>query len=501
MQISPINFNNQLSLNIRKNVQRPVQNFGNKEYSPIFTGKETPFVYAANLYGIINFKGAYSNLRRVTAYAPDGTEKALKKASDGSYLVDSETVTRLYYGKDAENFLNSTTVFDKDTQIISPHDGALKVEVDGKEFTIESDGAILLRGGKKAKVTVLKSNPLVLTSERKPVWYEEYSNNSKNKTLINRHRELSEVYRHFYDGHLRVSALGEEIVNKLTDAGKAEIVDAKNIKMKRSYSVDYMMKDLEGILTEEEAIVFKRAYSAARRLQLTTKEARRVFSEGLDPELKEKMKEKKLIAVLNESDKADRIYWHKMFTDERELKRELQNLDFTKDETEEIIAFWKKSNKLGFDYSGLKYVSENAAIYSLKDRVNNMTGAPAYWNTTSFVVASVENNPPHPFIGVSEKHSDKDCKEPKLFKQIRLSETLHSHSAEIDKHQTEVYLVTEGAGALTIIKDGVPKTVAIRQGEALVLQPGVKHCMSAFKGKIRTPCVSNSFRVSLRPRV
>jgi len=491
MQISPTRFNNfQLKNYKNENNFSIVDNHaysGSKKdcasaaypLSTNFCGIKNYFPNVSDL----SFKGACSNLKRMTAYAPDGTEKLLKKASDGSYLVDSETVTRIYYGKDAEKFLNSTTVFDKDTQIISPHDGALKVELDGKEFLVESDGAILLRGGKEAKVTVLKSNPLVITSERKPVWYEEYSNNPKNKKIAERHKELSEVYRHFYGGHMRISDLGEDIVSKLTEAGKADIADSNHIRMKRPYNVDYMLKDLDGILTDEELTVFKRKYAAARRLSMTTKEARRVFvDDDLNPETLKKMIERKLVADLKEQDR-HRIYWHKMFTEEHELKRELQNLKFTKDEQKEIIAFWKKSNKLGFDFSGLRYVSNNAAIYCLKDRVNNMTGAPAYWDTTSFVVASNENNPPHPYIGTSEKHSDKDCREPVLFKQIRMAEALHSHSAEIDKHQTEVYIVTEGAGALTVIEDGIPKTVVLKQGEGLILQPGVKHCVSAFKGK------------------
>ncbi len=489
MQISPINFN------IYKNVQNVSQNALKRAHKHAYDGSEKCFTSNTNplstkFSGIRNyfpnispsFKGACSNLKRVTAYAPDGTEKLLKKAQDGSYLVDAETVTRIYYGKDAEKFLNSTTVFDNDTQIISPHDGELRVEVDGKEFLIESDGAVLLRGGKEAKITVLKSNPLVITSERKPVWYEEYCNNPKNKKFAERYKELSEIYRHFYDGHLRISDLGEDIVNKLTETDKADIVDSNHIKMKHLYAVDYMMKDLEGILSEEEMAIFKMKYIAAKRLNLTTKEARKVFVEDLSPETLKKMVDNKLVADLREPDK-HRIYWHKMFTEEHELKRELQNLEFTSAEQKEITAFWKKSNKLGFDFSGLRYVSDNVAIYSLKDRVNNMTGAPAYWDTTSFVVSSIENNPPHPYIGTSEKHSDKDYKEPVLFKQIRMAEVLHSHSAEIDKHQTEVYIVTEGAGALTVIEDGVPKTVILKQGEGLILQPGVKHCVSAFKGK------------------
>ncbi len=45
--------------------------------------------------------------------------------------------------------------------------------------------------------------------------------------------------------------------------------------------------------------------------------------------------------------------------------------------------------------------------------------------------------------------------------------------------------MTEGEGALTVIEDGEPKTIVLKTGEGIVLEPGVVHCVSAAKGNYK----------------
>ncbi len=438
--------------------------------------------YLSNINSSPVFTGTSSELSRVYSYSQSGGKQTIKRASNGSYLIDEETKTKIYYGKDAKQFLDKTTVFSQDTQVICPNDGELKVEVDDREIFVISDGAVILQNGKKAKITVIKGNPLVVTSEKKPDWYEEYTNNPTNKEVAQRYAELSDIYFHLYSGHINIKNLGEDIAIKLLNSKNATLVGKNYIKMDKYYSPDYMKNILADVLDDDEMKIFSQNYNTIWKVRLSTKEARKASGEGLNKAIREKLKKSGLITDLEERDK-DRIYWLQMYADESSLQAKLESLNFTEKEQKEVIQYWKDTNKLGFDYTGLKYLSDDIAVYCLQDRVNNITGGSQCWNTFSVIAPTIKEGFSSPYIGVSAVHSNEEYKNAVPFKEIRNAEVLHSHYINPKKHQIELYLVTEGAGALTIIEDSKPKTIVLKQGEGIILNPGVIHSTNAIRGK------------------
>lgn len=426
---------------------------------------------------LIPFKGACGNLKKMQAYSPEGRSYLLRKDKDGSYLVDSETVTRIYYGKDAEKYLKKTTSFKLDTQIIAPRDCQLKVEVEGREIEVNPNSSIILSKGKEAKISVVKGNPLILTSEREPSWYEKYG-----RDFDSQFKELSYLNFHLYSGHLKVSDLGEDIVDKLLENNFATQVGEDQIEMNNYFLPEYQKKVLKGILTDEEMTIFNHHYSRAYQIRVSTKEARKAIADELDPKLKEKLIEHKYIADLAGGGK-NQIYWRELFSNEPDFKDSLLEAGFSKKEINEVIKFWKRSNKLGFDYTGIKFLSDNFAIYELANKRNNWNGTKTEWYTHSNAATSIEEGAFSPYIGVSEVSARKNFEHAVPFKTIRGTEALHSHPALINKYQSEIYMITEGMAALTVIENNRPKIIVLKEGEGIVIQPGVKHCISAAKGK------------------
>lgn len=459
---------------VNANTDTDIYNKKTNDYSPYLKSYVLPF------------KGACTNLKKLQAYSPDGTGYVLKKNNDGSYLVDGETITKVYYGKDAAKFLSKTTEFPHETQVISPHDGKLVVETDGNRIPLESNGAVLIKKGAKAKITDIDGNLLVITSERKPVWYDEYGC-TDDANYGDKFRELANVNFHLYDGHLRRCDLGEEIAEKLVSADVAEVTGENHIRMKHYYSPKFQRKELADILDDDEMAVFIHQYERALKVRNKTLVARRALADGLDDDLKEKLKQTHLISDLSKSGK-NLISWRRLFGNEYELKITLQNLGFTKDEQEDTLAFWKRTNKLGFDYTGLKYLSEDVAVYELNEKLNNWTGAKTEWDSHSNSATSTAENSKSPWVGVSEVFARREYDHAVPFKKIRNIEVLHSHPSQIDKRQTEIYMITEGAGAITVIEGDKPKPIILKEGEGIVIQPGVKHCMSAAKGKYEHLC-------------
>ena len=173
------------------------------------------------------------------------------------------------------------------------------------------------------------------------------------------------------------------------------------------------------------------------------------------------------------------IYWRNFYGNENDLRAELYSKGFSKDEEDKIIESWKETNMTGFDLSGLKFIDENVALYDLNGKLNNWTQEKTNWISNSTALANNEGKTP--FIGTSLVQTDEN----KVFamSEIRKEEKLHAHPNLEEKRQTEVYLITSGAAALNVVKNGKSCVKILKQGELAVVGPGVQHCVNSILGE------------------
>jgi HAD superfamily hydrolase (TIGR01509 family) len=105
------------------------------------------------------------------------------RQEDGGYLVDSVTQTVFYNGRTAKEFLDRTSVFKDETQVVVPSGTEASVTVSGETFVLSEPGIIGLSHGAEASVKVTKGNVIVLTTRTAPSWYGRSPDDSgKNST-------------------------------------------------------------------------------------------------------------------------------------------------------------------------------------------------------------------------------------------------------------------------------------------------------------------------------
>ena len=198
-----------------------------------------------------------------------------------------------------------------------------------------------------------------------------------------------------------------------------------------------------------------------------------MYREDLIPRLKQTG------IFLDNKKNLDTIYWAALFPNEAILRSKLKEVGFNQDEEDSIVQSWQSTNNTGYDVSGLKYIDSNIAVYNLNDKVNNWTQEETNWLSNSTELASTKNDTP--FIGTSFVN----CNDEGIFPidLIRQGEALHSHPGMEDRKQTEVYLITNGASALTVVKDDDPKINILKEGDLVVVGPRVKHCIHSVKGE------------------
>ena len=52
-----------------------------------------------------------------------------------------------------------------------------------------------------------------------------------------------------------------------------------------------------------------------------------------------------------------------------------------------------------------------------------------------------------------------------------------------EKRQTEIYMVTSGAAALNIVRNGKSQVKILKEGDLAVVGPGVAHCINSIIGE------------------
>ena len=403
-------------------------------------------------------------------------ENILEKDKDGGIKVDDETKTVVYLEKDALAFLEKTIYFKKDTQVINPSNGILRVSVNGESATFNKTGAVLIREGTKASVKVLEGKPLVISTENKPSWYEAMGYNNVHEKMIG---EITKINESMQKGHVLKSSFQEKVLKKLLSNDVLLNIDEKHVvwsDFKTDLDLEEKLKQI-GFGKKEILGIIKRFESYKQR-EFYAKESGRIIIGSLDEDLVKKLVDEKILVEFVKKSKS--LFWSNYQTRDS-LEKTLDKLDITDTKKDTVLNLWEKTNRSGFDDSGLIWEKGGITIYSLPQKINLWNGEKTEWivNSTEYADGGV------PFsIGVSSVvYDDLNEEKPTCFKDIRQSECLHKHPDEPNKWQKEVYYILGGSASLLTVEDGNIKIKVLNQGDMAVINPGVPHCMMALKGR------------------
>ena len=477
-------------------------------------------------YAPVSFKG---NAPRITnAYIITGEKEDLPllvTKKNESYVIDFDSQTEIIYGIDAVKYLDEAESFHYDTQVIFPKKSEGILHIGGKEIPLSENSAVMINADTKASVEVTKGFPMMVVSKKDYDWYERYGRNAHDTNIRNKFLELMYYNSHLYNGEFTPNVLLPEklrdedflktisidkwavrnnLVNELyakkdslneedrktveyTKGLMDKLYQKQMISSKEDgyvrfvplYNVDYMKIYLkDNGFSEEEINLLLPIYDQARQVHMDAKFSHRNPVKDYSSELVEKMKEKGIL-YSNKKDSDKWIYWRECFGNEESLRKRLSQEGFTVEEQEQVVRNWHSANNTGFDISGLKFIDENVAVYNLNDKLNNWTHEKTNWVTNSTAIASTEGKTP--FIGVSMVQTDE--KRPIKMSELRREEKLHAHPNLEEKRQTEIYVITSGAAALNVVKEGKSCVKILKEGELVVVGPGVAHCVNSILGE------------------
>lgn len=441
-----------------------------------------------------------------------------------SHIIEFDSQTEMIYGIDAVNYLNSTDTFEYDTQVLIPKKAHATLNVDGKTVALPENSVVLLNAGTKAKISGIKGYPAIIMSKQDFSWYERYSKNANDPNIRNKYLELMYYNSHLYNGEFSPNALLPDRIrdenflktlgidkwntkngivcalfeqkDKLTEDDRHLVETAKSamdklhanklikntsngfVELTPYYTPKYFKKVLfEKGFTQEEYDLLSPVVNRARRVRKDALFALANPASAYRDDLIPRLKEAKIFH--NNKINTDKIYWRRLFPNEKLLRAKLKEAGFNQEDENSVVDSWHKTNLTGYDISGLKFISDNAAVYNLDDKINNWTQEETNWLTNSTELSNSKCSTP--FLGVSCVQCDDERFH--HIDELRQGETLHSHPALDDKKQSEIYMVTSGAAALTIVKNDKPEIVILEEGDLAVMGPGVKHCVNSVMGE------------------
>lgn len=488
--------------------------------------------YRANYASNLSFTGNAPKIKQAFIITGDKDDIPLKVTEENhSFIVDFDSQAEIVYGTAAIDYLSDNDEFEYDTQIIFPKncEGALYTQ-DGKEIPLPENSGILINEGTKAKVKIKKGYPFMIMSKKDYEWYERHSNNASNEDIKNKFLELVYYNSHLYNGEFTpgvfldpsysddydfLKSIGidkneskgylvNDLYNRrhLLDEEKRKDVEQTKALMDKLYETGVIVQRDDGYVkfdtyskpahkinvlrqkgfTDDEIEKLMPVYEQARQAFIDTKAALKNSAEGYGEETIAKMKQTGILH--NNKRDLSHIYWKRAYGNEELLSAALEQKGFSEDEKREIIENWKKQNKTGYDLSGLKFIDGNLAVYNLNHKLNNWTQGATNWVTNSTAMQSEDGN--SPFVGVSMVQLDDEEIVP--MSALRKGEKLHSHPNRADKRQTEIYLVTSGAAALNVVKDGKSQIKILKEGDLAVISPSVMHSVNSVAGEYEHVC-------------
>ncbi len=473
----------------------------------------------------LSFKGNIPEIRSAFIITKDEADIPLMQTKvNGSYVVDFDSQTEVIYGIDALNYLRETNEFSYDTQIIIPKKCAGEFITKGKTVPLKENTAVMINGGTEAKVRINKGFPMIIVSKKDYDWYERYTKNAQTETIKAKYGELEYHNSHLYNGDFSpnmllapkftsesyLNTLGlnkwqsknyliydlaskrdmmseedgtefdktKSLFDRLMDKGIISHKEDGYIRFNRFYNTEYqtqLMKK-EGFSDDEIRLImpiFEQTRMVHGDSRFCRKSSASIFSEA---EL-EKLKQCGILH--NNKKQTETIFWKETFATENDLRNRLNQEGFSYEEQSHIIQAWKELNNSGYDISGLKFIDKNAAVYNLNDKLNNWTLEKTNWVTNSTALTNDKGKTP--FIGTSLVQTDEQRVFP--MDELRKGEKLHKHPNRAEKRQTEIYMITSGAAALVVVRNGKPEIKILKEGDLAVIDAGVEHCINSVIGE------------------
>jgi len=466
------------NINVSKTMSNPVKTLSESKQIIVPNSISNAF------RSYINFTGNAPAVTKATIVSTGDDDIVIPKTENGGYIVEPETQTEFIYGNDAKNFLNKTEKFEYDTQITFPIKAKGVLIIDGKEIKVKENSTVLLNKGTDAKVRVESGYPQILMSKKDYPWYCKHGRNDENVDLKNKFNELIYLNSHSYNGEFRPKLFGKEehennyLTAKLRDNGFIEDTKDGFIKFEHYPTWDYQKEQLSKKgFNDWDLNAIEPVYKQVRQTKLDAKVTLRTSTHGMTKETVQKLKDADI--VFNNKKHTENMFWKKNYESEWELRDLLnQRTDIRDKEQESVINAWKFENKAGYDVTGLKFINNNAAIYSFEDKVNNWNQEKSCWLTNSTALGSLKGSPS---IGTSIVQADR--KDPTPMSQLRKGEHLHTHPGTKEKSQTEIYMITSGSAALTVVRNGKPQIKILREGELAVIPPKTPHCVNSVMGE------------------
>lgn len=472
----------------------------------------------------ISFRGNTSEVKNAFIITDDKDIPLLKTKENGSYVIDFDSQTEVVYGKNAISYLDKTDKFTYDTQIIIPKKCEGELVLDGKTIPLPENSAAIVNANTNAKVKIKKGFPMVIFSKNDYDWYEHYGKNAKNENIKNKFLELMYFNSHLYNGDFPPTLLlpdelksndflhglgldkyqsGNNLIYDLStkrdmlqdDARKKfdkakslldkmyekNIIEAQPngyIRFNKFYNDEFQEKFLkEKGFTDDEIAEVMPIFHQTKTVHADSRFVKASSADGMSQALISRLKENGILH--NNKKNLDKIYWKETFGNEENLRNKLSECGFSDDEKNEVVKYWHEANNTGFDISGLKFINNDVAVYNLNDKLNNWTLEKTNWVSNSTALNSSDGKTP--FIGVSlVQADDKNIYE---MSELRKGEKLHKHPNLAEKRQTEMYLITSGAAALTIIKNGKPTIKILKEGDLAIIAPAVEHCVNSVLGE------------------
>lgn len=436
-----------------------------------------------SLRSYINFTGNAPQITKATIVTTNEKDIPLTKTKNGGYIVEDQTKTELIYGNDATKFLNKTTVFEHDTQITFPKKATGELIIDDKKIQINENSTILLNKGTKANIVVQKGYPQIIMSQDDYPWYNKHSNKNTKRALKDKFKDLIYLNSHTYNGEFKPNLFSKnakknkELTTKLIESEEIFEQNDGYVKFQNYPTWDYK----KGILTEKgfsekELKLIEPIYKQVRQTKLDAKLALRSNRNGLSDKTIHKLEDNEIL-FKNKKD-SERIYWKRNFESEKELRKLLKEKGIKGKEQNLVIKAWNTDNKIGYDLTGLKFINDDIAVYSLDDKINNWSQEKSCWLTNS---TALSNKNDTPTIGTSIVQANR--KKPTPMSKIRNGEHLHTHPGNKNKSQTEIYLITSGSAALTVVRNGKPQIKVLKEGELAIIPPNTPHCVNSVMGE------------------